>query len=88
MHTRSSGRLLPAAPQDSDVRQGSKAVYYKSLETALSEQSVRIVARAAIAEFGTAAAALMQARSDMHRCNGEDEGGEFWQRVAAAVRVL
>ena len=88
MHTGSSDGHVGAAQKDSHVRQGSKAGYSKSLETALSEESVRIVARAAIAEFGTAAAALMQARSDMHRCNGEDEGGEFWQRVAAAVRVL
>ena len=88
MHTGSSDGHVGAAQQDSDVRQGSKAVYYKSLETALSEESVRIVARAAIAEFGTAAAALMQARSDLHKFNGEHEGGEFWQRVAAAVRTL
>ena len=88
MHTGSNGGHVGAAHPDSEIRQGSKAIYYKSLETALSEESVRIVARAAIAEFGTAAASLMQARSDMHRFNGEHEGGEFWQRVAAAVRTL
>jgi hypothetical protein len=53
---------------------------------AISERDVRIVAQAAIAEFGATAAARMQARSHNHKFHGEREGFEFWQRVAATVR--
>jgi hypothetical protein len=61
-------------------------LFWAALQDRSDRTDVGIVARAAIAEFGAGAVARMQARSHNHKFHGEQEGFEFWQSVAAAVR--
>jgi hypothetical protein len=46
------------------------------------------IARAAIAQLGDDAAALLRSRADEHASAGEMEGAEFWRRIADAVAEL
>ena len=46
------------------------------------------IARAALAEFGPCAAAIMEKRARDHKLAGEIEGEVLWRRVAAAVRDI
>ena len=49
---------------------------------------IKVIARAALDEFGTRAAEIMEGRAEDHMLADEPEGAETWRRVAAAVRAL
>jgi hypothetical protein len=51
-----------------------------------TDPDILAIARAAIAEFGKAAARVIQQRADDHARDGEAAGAELWQRVANAIR--
>jgi hypothetical protein len=51
-----------------------------------TDPNILAIAHAALARFGEKAAECMDKRARNHRLAGEDEGSEFWARVAAAVR--
>jgi hypothetical protein len=46
------------------------------------------VARMMIRSFGGRAAAIMDRRAEDHVRAGEEEGADFWRRVAQAVREI
>ena len=47
-----------------------------------------VVARVALARFGSRAAELMDQRADAHRLEAEVEGESFWRCVAAIIRAI
>jgi hypothetical protein len=53
-----------------------------------TDPDILAIARTAIAEFGKAAARVMQQRADDHTRDGEAADAELWQRVANAIRQL
>jgi hypothetical protein len=50
--------------------------------------NILAIARAAIAEFGSNAAQIMDRRAADHRRAGEADGVELWGRVANAIREI
>lgn len=51
-------------------------------------RDTRAVARAAIAEWGSAAGEMVSERIAAHKRSGDSEGREFWQRVKLTVEEL
>jgi len=51
-----------------------------------TDPNILVIAHAALVRFGAKAADCMDKRARNHVIAGEDEGSEFWARVAAAVR--
>lgn len=52
------------------------------------DSDILAIARAALAEFGPRAAAIMDERARDHKAADEIEGEVLWRRVAAAVRDM
>ena len=49
---------------------------------------ILVIARAAIAEFGSDAPDILEKRANEHARAGEIEGNEVWRDVADAVRKI
>src|SRR6266566_2558599 len=52
------------------------------------DRDIRAVARAAIAEWASAAGEVVSQRVDAHKNSGDAEGCEFWSRVRLAIEEL
>ena len=81
--------IVQIPDQDGRDRCGGEARYI-ALWLKASDQDVNVmrVAHAAIAEFGAAAVSAMQRRSDNHLRDGQQDGADFWRRVAKAARLV
>jgi hypothetical protein len=54
----------------------------------MEDADVLAAARAAIKEFGDSAHSVIQRRAAAHRRLNEQDGEQFWRRVADTIREL
>lgn len=62
-----------------------RRLFHRCMKT---DHDVLAIARAALAEFGSKAAEIMDQRAKAHGLAGDDESAELWRRVADAVRGM